>query len=163
MMDHLANEENIRLWFAFAVDYEDHYECARAATGCLAMATQDRRIAQVIIRLDKFKVHIMTLLESGRLEIMHRAFVMVYNLVTIVHSPPQDDSVDGENPLHDKDSYDALRETLMNQTGIVDFCRAYIELQQHAGGGADHDFSKEERQLIPITVEIAKKIVQLAD
>jgi hypothetical protein len=139
MMEHLAEEEHMRLWFAFAVDYEDHFECARAATGCLAMATQDKDIAQTVIRLEKFKQHTMTLLESGRLEIMHRALAMVYNLV-----------------LYGGEICDKVVEV-----GLVDFCRAYIELQQHAP--SVDEFSEEERPLIPVTVDISKKIVLAAD
>ena len=139
MMEHLAEVDHLRLWLAFAVDYEDHYECARAATGCLAMATQDETIAQALVDLDKFKTQMTALLESGRLEIMHRAFVIVYNLV-----------------LHGS----KIREATI-AAGLIDFCRAYIELQQH--GVADDEFSVEERNLIPVTVEIAKTIVQSAD
>ena len=139
MMEHLAEEEHMRLWFAFAVDFEDHYECARAAAGCLAMATQDEVIAQTVVGLEKFKVHTMTLLESGRLEIMHRALAMVYNLV-----------------LHGSETRDKVLEA-----GLIDFCRAYIELQQHAP--AVDEFSEEERPLLPITVDFSKKIVLAAD
>jgi hypothetical protein len=139
MMEHLAEEEHMRLWFAFAVDYEDHYECARAAAGCLAMATQDEVIAQTVIRLEKFKQHTMTLLESGRLEIMHRALAMIYNLV-----------------LYGGEMLDKVVEV-----GLIDFCRAYIELQQHAP--SVDEFSQEERPLIPVTVDISKKIVLAAD
>jgi hypothetical protein len=80
-----------------------------------------------------------SILESGRLEIMHRAFVIVYNLV-----------------LHGGE----IRIAAV-QAGLVDFCRAYIELQQHSV--SSDDFSIEERQLLPITVDIAKKIVVAAD
>jgi hypothetical protein len=139
MMDHLAEGENLKLWLAFAVDYEDNYECARAATGCLAMATQDEIIAQELAKNPKFKERLSTLLESGRLEIMHRAFCIVLNLVVI--SP----------------------ETCAKavEAGLVEFCRAYIELQSHSKN--DLDFSAEERQLIPVTVDLAKKIVHAAD
>ncbi len=139
MMEHLMEVDHLRLWLAFAVDYEDHYECARAAAGCLAMATQDETIAQTLISLDKFKTQMTSLLESGRLEIMHRTFVVIYNLV-----------------LHGSKIRDAAI-----AAGLIDFCRAYIELQQH-GESAD-EFSVEERNLIPVTVDIAKTIVKSAD
>ena len=139
MMEHLMEVDHLRLWLAFAVDYEDHYECARAAAGCLAMATQDETIAQTLISLDKFKTQMTSLLESGRLEIMHRTFVIVYNLV-----------------LHGSKIRDAAI-----AAGLIDFCRAYIELQQH--GVSAEEFSAEERNLIPVTVDIAKTIVKSAD
>jgi tetratricopeptide (TPR) repeat protein len=139
MMDHLAEEENLKLWLAFAVDYEDNYECARAATGCLAMATQDEIIAQELTKNSKFKERLSSLLESGRLEIMHRAFCIVLNLVAI--------------------SPETCAKTV--EAGLVEFCRAYIELQNHSKN--DLDFSAEERQLIPVTIDLAKKIVHAAD
>jgi protein unc-45 len=143
MMEHLTNEEHLRLWMAFAVDHEDHYECARAAGGCLAMASQDESIALVIVQLAKFKEQVSALLESGRLELMQRALVLVLNLVA--HGS-------------------TTREKTV-EAGLVDFCRAYIELQQHAasGGGEELDFSEQERQLLPVTIDIAKKIVQSAE
>lgn len=143
MMDHLAKGDNLRLWFAFAVDFEDNYDCARAATGCLAMASPDLAIAQEISKLTKFKEQLSALLESGRLEIMHRALVIVMNLV-LVSPETRDKTV---------------------AAGLVEFCRAYIELQNHPqqNGVGELDFSEDERRLIPMTVEIAKRIVQSAD
>jgi hypothetical protein len=83
MMEHLAEGDNIRLWLAFAVDYEDNYECARAAAGCLVMATQDESIAKAVTNLPTFKEEMTFVLECGRLEIMHRGVVLVLNLVEL--------------------------------------------------------------------------------
>lgn len=136
MMDHLADTDNLKLWLAFAVDYEENYECARAAAGCLAMASQDEIIAEEFVKLENFRKHTTTLLESGRLEIMHRTFALVHSLV-----------------LHGG----AIKEKIITE-GFVEFCKAYIELQQHTGG--DLDFSEQEKQLLPITVDLATQIVK---
>jgi protein unc-45 len=136
MMDHLAQPDHLKLWLAFAVDYEDNYECARAAAGCLAMATQDELIAEEFVKLDNFRKHTTTLLESGRLELMHRTFALVHSLV-----------------LHGG----KIKEKAISE-GLVDFCRAYIELQQHAGG--DLEFSEQEKQILPVTIDIAKQIIK---
>jgi len=141
IMDHLAINENLRLWMAFAVDFEENYECARAATGTLAMASQDLVIAQEIANLAKFKEQMSALLECGRLEIMHRTLVIVMNLV-----------------LHGSET---RQKTL--EAGLVQFCRAYVELQNHPKEEAPLEFSPEEQQILPVTVELAKKIVQSAD
>jgi protein unc-45 len=136
MMDHLAQPDNLKLWLAFAVDYEDNYDCARAAAGCLAMATQDEIIAEEFVKLDNFRKHTTALLESGRLELMHRTFALVHSLVQ--HGGK-------------------IKERAISE-GLVDFCRAYIELQQHSGG--DLEFSEQEKQILPVTVDIAKQIVK---
>ena len=52
MMDHLCEADHLKLWLAFASEYEEEYECARAAAGCLAMATQDEAIALELVDLE---------------------------------------------------------------------------------------------------------------
>lgn len=143
MMAHLSEPDNLRLLMAFAVDFEDHYECARAAAGCIAMASQDETVALAISQVAKFKEQVPALLESGRLEIMQRALVLVLNLV-------------GLGPT---------TKTIVVEAGLVEFCRAYIDLQKHAAGESDGGlaFSEEERQLLPVTIDIAKKILELSD
>lgn len=136
MTDHLSKEENLRLWLAFAVDYEENYECARAAAGCLAMATQDEIVALELSKLEKFRAHFTSLLESGRLEIMQRILVAVLNLV-----------------LHGSET----REKAISE-GLVAFCQAYIELQNHSN--EELEFSAEEKKLLPMTVDIAKEVVK---
>lgn len=138
MIDHLSHEENLKLWLAFAVDYEENYGCARAAAGCLAMATSDVIVAQELVKLEKFRKHVTSLLESGRLEIMQRILVAILNLV-----------------LHGEET----REKVVSE-GLVEFCRAYIELQNHPN--EELQFSDEEKKLLPVTVDIAKEIVKQA-
>ncbi|MEL7342094.1 MAG: hypothetical protein AAGM67_16550, partial [Bacteroidota bacterium] len=105
MMDHLHETEHLRLWTGFASDYEENYECARAAAGCLAMATQDEAIALEVASLEKFKDNMMAVMECGRLEIMHRALAIIMNLVA-----------------HGGESKEKTIEA-----GFVTFCRAYVE------------------------------------
>mmetsp|Transcript_1706 Transcript_1706/g.3711 ORF Transcript_1706/g.3711 Transcript_1706/m.3711 type:complete len:1053 (-) Transcript_1706:124-3282(-) len=138
MIDHLLADNNLKLWLNFAADYEEHYECARAAAGCLAMATQLPTIAQAIVKLDKFQEEMECLLESGRLEIMHRGFVLLENLV---------------------EHGDSTKEAAI-KTGLVAFCDAYAQNCQATKDLLD--FPEEERALLPVTEDIAKKIVRSA-
>ena len=140
MMEHLSDPEHLKLWLAFAADYEKDYECSRAAAGCLAMATQDESVALELTKLKTFQEDISTMLECGRLEIMHRALVLVLNLVA--HSG--DIKKEAEN------------------AGFVAFCAAYAQnFQSNATEGLD--FSPEEAQLLPVTADLAKKIVSVAN
>lgn len=138
MVDHLLEGENLKLWLNFAADYEDHYECARAAAGCLAMATQLPNVAEALVKLEKFKSEMESLLESGRLEIMHRAMVLLQNLVA--HGG-------------------ATKEAAIS-SGLVAFCDAYAQSVQ--SGKANLEFSEEEKALLPLTADIARKIVRAA-
>jgi hypothetical protein len=140
MMKHLEEEETLRLWLAFATEYEDNYECARAASGCLAMATQAEPIAAGLVKLDKFKAEMTLLLECGRLEIMHRAFVILLNLV-----------------MHDG----ACREQVVSD-GFVAFCAAYVASSTQNETN-ELDFSEEEQALLPVTIQIAQKIIEEAE
>lgn len=137
MMDYLLVEKNLGLWLAFASDYEEHYECARAASGCLAMATQDEAIAQKFVELEKFSEHTRSLLECGRLEIMYRAMAIVLNLVA--HGGKTKDKAVSE--------------------GIVAFCEAYVDSYHKNTHPDELEFSEEEKALLPVTVDLAKKIV----
>jgi hypothetical protein len=140
MMKHLAEEETLRLWLAFATEYENNYEMARAASGCLAMATQAEPIAAELVKVDRFKSEMTLLLECGRLEIMHRAFVILLNLV-----------------MHGG----TCREKVVSE-GFVAFCVAYVN-SSDTDETLELEFSEEERALLPVTVEIAKKIVDEAE
>lgn len=141
MMDHLSQAENLKLWLAFASDYEEHYECARAASGCLAMATQDEAIARELVSLEKFGSQASSLLESGRLEIMHRALVLINNLM-----------------IHGGD----CREKAVKE-GLVAFCQVYVEKYHDGQGTEGLEFPEQEVALLPVTVDIAKKIVLAND
>jgi hypothetical protein len=140
MMDHLAETEHLRLWLAFATEYEENYECARAAAGCLAMATQDETIALALVELPKFREETMALLESGRLEVMHRGLVIVLNLLLLGTT---------------------CREKAIS-AGLVAFCAAFVD-SFNKNETSELEFSDEERALLPVVVEISKKIVSQAE
>jgi hypothetical protein len=80
------------------------------------------------------------LLECGRLEIMHRAFVILLNLV--MHGGLCCEKVVSE--------------------GFVAFCVAYVN-SSDTDETLELEFSEEEMALLPVTVEIAKKIVAEAE
>ena len=142
MTEHLTNPDHLRLWFAFGIDYEDNYECARAASGTLAMASQEVIVAQEIVKLAKFRDSMTAMLECGRLEIMHRVLALLLNLV-----------------LHGGETREAAVDA-----GLVTFCRAYIELQNHSKEDDDElEFTEQDKQILPLTVDMAKKIVKAVD
>ena len=140
MMDHLAESENLKLFLAFATDCEDNYECARAAAGCLAMATQEQTIAEEFVGLEKFRPHMESLLECGRLEIMHRVFVLLHNLI----------------------AHGGKTRKKAEEDGFVAFCEAYVASYQ-SGTSDQLEFSDEERALLPVTADLAMRILKLAD
>lgn len=141
MMDHLANAEHMKLWLAFASDYEEHYECSRAATGCLAMASQDESIALEIANSEKFGAVASSILESGRLEIMHRGLYTILNLM--IHGGECRKKVESE--------------------GLVAFCKAYADSYHDKTNLEGYEFPEEERALLPVTIDLAKKIVEIGD
>jgi hypothetical protein len=140
-MEYLANPENLRLWLAFSADCEENYECARAASGCLAMATQDPVIAVALAKLPNFQKHVDSMLQCGALQIMHRVFVLISNLVA--HG--------GET-----------REAVV-KGGFATFCLKYVETYHDGSAMEDIEFPEEEKHLMPITVDLAKKIVAMTN
>lgn len=138
MMKHLADPEHLRLWVAFASDYAENYGCARASIGCLAMASQDDEIAVALVGLKSFKDMTMALLESGKLEIMHRVLVLILNLI---------------------DQGGTTREAVI-ATGALAFCTAYVDSYHDGLKLDDLNFSDADRGLMAVTVDIAKQIVK---
>ena len=139
IMKHLADPDNLRLWNAFAADYETNFECARAAAGCLAMSTHDPAVAEALVGLPTFKDNISTMLESGNLEIMHRTLVVVLNLVD-----------------HGGD----IR-AMAVKAGLVTFCSAYVESYHDGNKAVDLGFSEQDTSIMKATVEVAKQIIQI--
>ena len=137
----LQDVDELRLWLALAADHEDHYECARAAAGCLAMATGDPTIAKALIQIPTFKERMDTCMQSGSLEIIHRIFVVVLNLVE--HG--------GETKVATVDH------------GMVAFCNAYID--SYHDGKMIEELGLENHQLpaFNATVEIAKEVAKAAE
>ena len=138
-MEHLADPENLRLWLAFASDHEANYECARAASGCIAMATQDPVIAGILIKLKNFQKNMDEMLQSGSLELMHRVLTIILNLVA--HG-------------------DDCEQAVVN-AGFGAFCLKYVEAYHDGQKMGELGFPEEQKHLMPITVDLAKKIVSM--
>lgn len=147
MMEYLTSPDNLKVWVAFGMDYEDenNMECSRAALGCLAMSTQYVDIALVFVQLSNAKTCVKTILECGNLELMYRMLVIILNLVE-----------------HGRENQ-TCREFL-NENGTIAFCQAYVS---EYGGGRDGalkikecDLSDSELQLMNVTLDLAKEIVQ---
>lgn len=140
-MEHIAEPEHLRLWLAFASDFEENYECARAACGCLAMVSQDPAIALALVHLPLFQKHVDDLLQCGSLELMHRVLVVLLNLV----------AQGGES------------KAAVIENGFSAFCLKYVESYHDESVVEDLEFPEEEKHLMPITVDLAKKIVAVCD
>mmetsp|Transcript_118831 Transcript_118831/g.177624 ORF Transcript_118831/g.177624 Transcript_118831/m.177624 type:complete len:1074 (+) Transcript_118831:108-3329(+) len=140
-MEKLRELDELRLWLALASDFEEHYECARAAAGCLAMATQDPEISKTLISIKNFKERMDTCLQSGSLEIMHRVLVIVLNLAEL------------------GGKYRAAAE----EHGLLAFARAYAQEYHDGAQAGDLEFGEEEKAQLNATVEVAKQVVRAAD
>lgn len=136
MMKHLADEENLRLWLAFAASYEENFECARAAIGCLAMSTDSPDIAKTLVGLKAFRDSTKGILESGNLELMHRVLVMIQNLML------QGDKCKKE----------------VEEAGLVAFCHAYVQSYHDGSKIQDLEFNPEQEGLMTVTIALAKDI-----
>lgn len=134
----LRDKEELRLWLALASDYEDHYECARAAAGCLAMATGDPEVAKALTQIPNFKERMDTCLESGSLEVIHRMMVVVLNLVELG---------------------DELKDVATEQ-GLVAFATAYVDSYHDGTKIKELKFEKEDMATFNATVDVAKQIVK---
>jgi protein unc-45 len=138
MIQHLTETENLRLWMAFATDFDENFECARAAAGCLAMAVDILEIGVALVNLKSFRESMMTLMESGNLELIHRAMVIIQSLLE----------------LND----DECRQNVI-AAGLVAFCRVYIEKYHDGAETLQLDFSPDQRHLMSVTIDLAKKIL----
>mmetsp|Transcript_47209 Transcript_47209/g.54480 ORF Transcript_47209/g.54480 Transcript_47209/m.54480 type:complete len:1122 (-) Transcript_47209:153-3518(-) len=137
----LQNVDELRLWLALASDYEENHECARAAAGCLAMATGDPSIAETLIQISNFKERMDTCLGSGSIEIIHRMLVVVLNLV----------EQGGE-----------IR-TATIENGLIAFCEAYTE--SYHDGNKIKELGLEDDQIgvFNATVETAKQVIRASE
>lgn len=140
-MKFLQDVDELRLWLALASDYEEHYECARAAAGCLAMTTGDPSVAKTLIQITNFKERMDTCLGSGSLEIIHRMLVVVLNLV----------------------EHGGEMKAAAVENGLVAFCNAYIE--SYHDGNKIKELGLEDHQLpaFNATVEMAKQVTRAAE
>ena len=137
-MKQLEQEDELRLWLALAADFEDHFPCARAAAGCLAMATGYPDVAKTLIKLPTFKKRMEETLESASLEIMHRMLVVILNLAEL----------GGE-----------FREAAV-ENGLVAFSEAYVESYHDGSKANEIKFGPEEMATFNATVDVAKQIVR---
>lgn len=141
MMKHLADPEHLRLWLAFASDVEGDFECARAAAGCLAMSTYDTAVANTLVDLKSFKESMTTMVECGNLEVMHRALVIVLNLM----------------------EQGGKRKDATMSAGLVAFCKAYVTSYHDGRKANELHFNSADQAQMTLTIDIAKQIVALAD
>ncbi len=139
MMDYLKKEDNLKVWVAFALDYETNFACARAAVGCLAMAVPDPEFANALVASPKFGEMIRTLLECGQLELMHRVFAVVASLI---------------------EHGGKCREAVIS-TGTGSFCKAYLESYHDEQNVKEFNFTPAERGSLAATLSLAKEIVKL--
>ena len=76
MLEHLRKSEKLKLWCAFAEDYESDLPTARAAAGTLAMAAgiEDKELGAALVGSKACEV-LVGLLNSGAPELAHRSSV----------------------------------------------------------------------------------------
>jgi hypothetical protein len=137
----LRDSEELRLWLALASDFEDNFECARAAAGCLAMATGDPEVAEALIKIKNFKERMDTCLESGSLEIIHRIMVVVLNLI----------------------EHGDTTKSAAVEHGLVAFVKAYADSYHDGEKVAELEFKDQDMATFNATVDLAKQIVKASD
>ncbi|GFH43701.1 hypothetical protein CTEN210_00174 [Chaetoceros tenuissimus] len=137
MIEHFQNEENLKVLVAFAADFNENFECARAAAGCIAMLSQDLKVAQTLVKVKNTGLMIKEVIESGQLDLMHRILVAVVDMMA-----------HGEE----------FKQFVIS-IGVVAFCDAYV-IQYENGNGLE--FSESDRQSLHVTIELAKEVVKNA-
>lgn len=146
----LGDSEKVRLWVGFASDFEENFECSRAAIGCLAMATSyDIKVCHALIKCKHFEQMLKLLLECGNLELMHRVLVVIYNLLACEENERQEHS--------------SCRECVI-KSGSLAFCQAYVQTYCPGGKMVDMedvelDFDEKDTELMRTTVELSMEIV----
>jgi len=136
----LREVDELRLWLAMADDFEEHYESARAAAGCLAMATADPEIAKTLVSIKNFKERAHSILGCGSLELMHRMLAVIHNLA-----------------LHGGEICDAAREH-----GMIAFAEAYVDSYHDGSKAMELEFEEQDMAILSATVEVAKEIIRAA-
>eukprot|EP00584_Thalassiosira_punctigera_P006574 CAMPEP_0172540380 /NCGR_PEP_ID=MMETSP1067-20121228/11412_1 /TAXON_ID=265564 ORGANISM="Thalassiosira punctigera, Strain Tpunct2005C2" /NCGR_SAMPLE_ID=MMETSP1067 /ASSEMBLY_ACC=CAM_ASM_000444 /LENGTH=1190 /DNA_ID=CAMNT_0013326233 /DNA_START=169 /DNA_END=3741 /DNA_ORIENTATION=+ len=140
MMEYLTKEENLRVWIAFSLDYEENFACARAALGCLAMAVPDPEFAGALVKCQNFRELIRALMECGQLELMHRILVLIVGLI---------------------EHGGKCREAVI-ATGVGPFFQAYIQSYQDEKKTMNSfNFSPSEQGSLTATLSLAKEVVRL--
>lgn len=134
VIKYFCEPEKLKVWVAFASDFIENYECARAALGCIAMITRDSEITEVFCKLNNSKSMVESVLSSGKLELMHRVLVAMLNVL-------------------DHNSAWIL------SSGTLSFLEAYVQKYHNKKEISDLEFTKAEEQLFMITLEIAKEVI----
>ena len=127
--------EHLKLWVAFACDFEDNFECARAAAGCLAMASEVVEISVTLSALPKFREMVLLLLQCGNFELMHRILVLILNMMAHGGKP---------------------REAI-EATGAIAFCHGYLS----SFNENNMELSPSEKAAMANTLKLAKDILSL--
>ena len=141
MMKYLQKEDNIKIWVAFACDYEENYACARAAIGGLAMAVPNSSVATAMIKTHNFCEMIRTLTECGQLELMHRVLVLITGLL---------------------EHGGQCKEAVLN-TGAGAFCEAYVASYHDGAKLNELNFSPSEQGAFATTLRLAKEVIEMLD
>ena len=139
MMEHLSKPDNLRVWIAFALGYEDNFACARAAVGCLAMACPDPEIARSLVQCKNFRDMTRSLLECGQVELMHRALALIAGLIE-----------------HGGDCREAVV-----ATGAGPFCDAYVASYQDGTKLDELNFTPAEHASFGATLNLAAEVARL--
>jgi hypothetical protein len=140
-MEYLHKEDNLKVWVAFAADYEENFLCARAAIGGLAMAVPDPAVANALIEVHKFSDMIRTLLECGQLELMHRVLVLITGLI---------------------EHGGACRQAVIS-TGVGAFCKAYVASYHDGKKMGEFNFNAAEQGSFQAILGLAKEVVTMLE
>lgn len=139
MMEHLHKEENLKVWVAFASDYEENFLCARAAIGGLAMAIPDPEVAKALIKIHTFQHTVRSLMECGQLELMHRVLVLITGLI---------------------EHGGACRDAVV-ATGAGAFCEAYVASYHDGKKMKEFNFNPAEQGTFAAILSLAKEVVTM--
>jgi hypothetical protein len=137
VLEHFRQPDKLKLWVAFSSDFEENFECSRAALGCLAMISQDSEIALQLAIANHTPDMMKEVLECGNLELMHRLLVILLNLVA---------------------QGGKCKETVIS-TGSLAFCGAYVQSYHDGGRSKGVAFGPEDQGLFKVTLDLAKEVV----
>ena len=141
MSKYLQKEDNLKIWVAFACDYEENYACARASVGGLAMAVPNRDVANAMIKAEKFCEMIRTLSECGHLELMHRVLVLITGLL----------------------EHGGQCKAAVLTSGVGAFCEAYVASYHDGTKQNDLNFSPSQQGAFTATLSLAKEVIKMLD
>ncbi|GMH63064.1 hypothetical protein TrRE_jg10211 [Triparma retinervis] len=118
-LKYFRSKDKVRLWVAYMRDYQESYELARAAGGGLAMACYDWEVKETLVGVDGFAEGIVECLKSGAVEIMHRALVVVKNMVGGNEGAGEEEGKEGLKGVGGR------VKKLFEDKGVVEFCVLY--------------------------------------